>query len=175
VDANGNISYDSSLETILSGQGTDTLSVHGHSIQLDTTAVAATSFNLRRYDSSLNTIVNLAVLNNTGNRTLGLMPSNDYQVCAPTSANCVGFTITEAGLVEYDSALEGRLQGKGTTTLIVSDPTTILYVDAAAPSGGDGLTAETAFNSLAAALAAVEASNGTITDLVIAEGTYAVD
>ena len=121
VDSSGLINYDPSLEGVFNGQGTDTLVVNGFPINVDTTNLSEATYNLRRIDIPTGNSVNLTFsLSNTGTRSFGLL-ADRYQFCAPSGTNCLTFIVTNNGLIDYDSSLEGFFRGKGTTTLIVSD------------------------------------------------------
>lgn len=42
-----------------------------------------------------------------------------YVVCVPASNNCVLFSVTPGGTVDFEPALDGRLSGRGTATLFI--------------------------------------------------------
>jgi len=173
MSSSGVITYDASLDDFFDGNNSTTLTVTGLDFTVDTSLLGQPNF----YFTGPTTNNTVGGYNKNLSEAVNLMPG-DYHFCSPYVTNCEEFTLTQGtgntGIVSYDSILEPYFLGQGTSVLKVSDTLpTVLYVDAAAPAGGDGLSETTAFTNLQDALD-VAAIYGTVTDLDIAEGVYAL-
>jgi hypothetical protein len=109
VNMDGMVAYDASLEGILSGRGTNTVTVHGVTVTIDTRAL---SIPVLLVDTSVG-VSNTVPLTFTG--LSGTIPVWDYA----GSGTIIHFTLNADGTVDYDAALDGILSGRGTSTLLV--------------------------------------------------------
>lgn len=110
----GTIEYDSALEGVLRGAGTCELTVVGANIDFDASALTAPELMLSAVTQDLPT--------HDGVQSLSLLPGAHHlrYITGPGSKHAqVDFSVTASGTVEYDAALEGVLQGAGTSTLTV--------------------------------------------------------
>ena len=143
VSPAGPLDFAPALDTFVSGRGSQTLRVHGFPITIDATGENATTFN-----------VDFGSVGGGANKptTFSLVPGI-YFVCVPASNNCVLFSVTATGAVDFDTALDGRLSGRGRSTLFVgrrpvAPPPTVACVGTAsapatltAPSNACGVAA----------------------------------
>jgi hypothetical protein len=122
VDNSGAVSYDSSLNGVLSGQGSSTLVVNGRTVQIDASA-------LTMPDLSLNFSVNCLTATPFKVTVLpgaqSLLHGNGVG-----PADIVAFSVDNSGAVSYDSSLNGVLSGQGSSTLLVNGRT--VQIDATA-------------------------------------------
>ena len=112
VTTAGTLDYDHALDSVFQGRGTHTLTVRGARITIDTTAVAATSFNINS-----NTIGGTDYPNQV--RTFSLVPGA-YTLCAPAFTRCLQFQVTTAGALDYAAALDAGVSGRGGQRLTVT-------------------------------------------------------
>jgi hypothetical protein len=120
VSANGAVSYDSTLEGVLSGNGTNSLSINGVSVQMDASALSGGSL-----------AVDSTVYNSSAPVGLHLL-SGQHSLCT-YGGTPVPVTVAADGNVSYDPNLEGILSGNGTTSLSVNG--VAVQIDASALSG----------------------------------------
>lgn len=105
VETDGTISYDSALEGILSGQGTNSLTLNGAEIQFDTTALLPAYMSMDY------------VAFEPGKPFSARLLPGDHFVYA--TGGIVWFKVNTDGTVGYDPTLEGILTGAGTNKLAV--------------------------------------------------------
>lgn len=103
VAANGQVSYDASLEGIFTGNGTTTLSVPGLQVTIDPTLSTADYFTMNYATSSARTPTPFA-----------LTPGSHFIIQAGVVH---WFTVSTTGLVDYDPSLDTSFSGRGTRTL----------------------------------------------------------
>ena len=114
VGPTGLIQYDSSLEGLVSGAGTTTLTVRDTQISLDARSAPAWTY---RADSR-------ACFPNSVVQTERLIPGiHGFSICA---GSCIAFAdvvlpfrVTGSGLVAYDPVQQGAFTGAGSSTLVV--------------------------------------------------------
>jgi hypothetical protein len=125
VTTAGTVDYAPALDGILDGRGTTTLRVNGRTIQVDATPLSVPLFEVNSIFGGATALPTSVV------KTMTLLPA-DHQVLynAGVSQPSVIFTLTTAGTVDYAPALDGILDGRGTTTLRVNGRT--IQVDATA-------------------------------------------
>jgi Tol biopolymer transport system component/uncharacterized protein YcbK (DUF882 family) len=105
----GMVDYPPTLEGMLTGKGTATLVVHGVAITVDATRLSAPAFSIGGVASApTSTPLVLRLLPNIDAAHFYGFAASDGQVY---------FGVTEAGVVDYDAALDGILTGRGTVTL----------------------------------------------------------
>jgi hypothetical protein len=109
VSLGGLLGFSASLDGFVSGRNTGTLTVRGFPITIDATGESATTFNVDF--GSVGTGPNQAT-------TFSMVPGI-YVVCVPASNNCVLFSVTPGGTVDFEAALDSRLSGRGTPTLFI--------------------------------------------------------
>jgi len=112
VSAAGTVSYDPSLEGILTGAGTSTLTVHGVTVTID-----ATHLSLQALD-----VDNANVPLTSQPFTFAALPGQ-VVLADPGEGALVRFTIGQDGTVSYDPSLQGILSGSGTNTLVINGVT----------------------------------------------------
>jgi hypothetical protein len=103
VANDGTVSYDASLEGPLSGQGTIALAVNGWSIAIDATALGNSYSALD--DQSCDSSQTLPVRLLAGTHSFYKEGTTYY------------FTVAADGTVDYDQAMDGILEGRGTRKL----------------------------------------------------------
>ena len=108
VTQRGRVEYDPSLDGVLSGRNTATLVLRGVPINFDARASSSPTFSISMVRGGMNA---------RQIQTLQLLPGPHTVV--PTGQTGARFTVILAGRVEYDPSLDGRLGGRGTTTLII--------------------------------------------------------
>ena len=115
VTAEGRIDFEAACNSFLSGRGTDTLVVRGHTIKLDARALSSTGFLLPNGFGLAD-----HMMSSTEVRSLTLVPLNAYvfQVGAGAVGN-FSWGIDQAGRITYDPAFDAFLSGRGTDTLVV--------------------------------------------------------
>ncbi|WP_026425112.1 RNA polymerase sigma factor [Actinokineospora inagensis] len=118
VTGNGQVTYDHSLDTLLTGRDTSTLAVHGYQITLDTRELS--------YANTTVSGTGWPAYNPVGTRRL--VPGS-YTLNG-MNGNTVPFTVTDDGTVAYDSTMDRILTGAGTSTLTAHGlPVTVDYTD----------------------------------------------
>jgi hypothetical protein len=128
INPNGTVSYDPTLEGILTGAGTSTLKVHGVTVTLDATALTLPA----------GALDNAVLVRNTAPLVFTGLPGS-YQFTDPSGGSpAVSFTINLNGTVGYDPTLEGILTGAGTSTLKVHGVTVTIDARAVPPGAGRG-------------------------------------
>lgn len=103
VAANGQVSYDASLEGVFTGSGTTTLGLPGLLVTIDPTLSTAGYFTVNYATSYARTPTSFA-----------LTPGSHFVVQA---GFVHGFTVSKTGIVDYDPSLDKFLSGRGTRTL----------------------------------------------------------
>jgi hypothetical protein len=124
VTSAGAVDFDAALDAYVSGRATSTLVVTGFPITINPTALSSTRFNIAFNEVGIfpNAVTNVQVLPGV------------YTFCAPASTDCFNFSVTSAGAVDFDAALDAYVSGRITSTLVVTGfPITI---DATALSAG---------------------------------------
>jgi len=111
VTQSGTVDFSASLDGFFAGRGTDTLVALGFAINFDATSLSAGQFNLN-FSGTL-------VQDTRPASSLPLLPGV-YTFCAPPSIGCFNFAVTTQGTVNFDTALDGFVAGRGTGTLRVS-------------------------------------------------------
>jgi hypothetical protein len=107
VTATRQVEYDSRYDRIVSGRGTSTLTVHGIPVTYDTTDIDYTNM----------TVSGVAFRPAQKVRTLRLLPGAHRAIAV--SGHTVDFSITDSGRVDYPTASENLLTGRGSSTLAV--------------------------------------------------------
>ncbi len=105
---NGIVSYDPSLQGILTGAGSNTLTVNGVAVTINATALTSGYIVVNYFDEFQGQLF-----------TVHLLPGTNYLWGPGGSAEALAFTVTAGGIVGYDSSLQGVLTGAGSNTLIV--------------------------------------------------------
>jgi hypothetical protein len=108
ISDSGTVSYSASLEGVLSGAGTSTLTVNGRTAAIDSAALSVPTLML---DNSL-AVTNTAPFAFTG------LPGT-YTLVNPTSGAKIQFTLNLDGTIDYDHALDNFLSGRGTSHLAI--------------------------------------------------------
>jgi hypothetical protein len=103
VAANGQVSYDASLEGILTGSGTTELGLRGLQVTIDPTLSTAGYFTMNYRTSFARTPTPFA-----------LTPGPQFIIQAGVVH---WFTVSKAGIVDYDSSLDTFFSGRGSRTL----------------------------------------------------------
>ncbi|MBI4468229.1 MAG: hypothetical protein HY650_02795, partial [Acidobacteria bacterium] len=112
VTNSGTVDYDSALDGFVSGRGNSTLAVSGFPITFDARTLTSADFSIisESFFSGLASAVT----------TLRLLPGL-YTFKAPGNSEIFFFfTVTNSGTVDFDSALDGFVGGRGSSTLAVS-------------------------------------------------------
>jgi len=102
----GTVDYDPVQEGYLSGRGTPTLLVRGYPVDIDARATSYRGFLISGVTGWLDARIV---------QHFRLVPGV-HAVVLP-GGRVVRFTVTDAGVMDYDAALDGVLSGRGTTTL----------------------------------------------------------
>ncbi|NAS27364.1 hypothetical protein GT755_37560 [Herbidospora sp. NEAU-GS84] len=105
VTAAGRFEYGPQYATMLSGQGTTALTVRGHPITVDATAVSYPHFGLAGH----------GWWSTRQRQALNLLPGTHTYLGGAFSQP---FQVTPEGLVNHEDPPDGRLSGRGTTTLV---------------------------------------------------------
>ena len=113
----GTVSYDASLDGILSGSGSNQLHIHGRTVQIDATALDSNYLFMDYVTYDANT-----------RQSVNLLPGSHF--FSTYGGFTVYFTVANDGKVGYDGSLEGMLTGQGTTELDVNGVT--VQIDATA-------------------------------------------
>jgi hypothetical protein len=112
VGAGGAVGYDSSLEGILTGAGSATLTIHGATVTIDATRLSTAAVlvdNLQEHTSAAFSFTAL--------------PGNYLLKDFSNQSTPMTFSLGAGGAVGYDPSLEGILTGAGTATLTVRGAT----------------------------------------------------
>ena len=118
VTNGGTLDYDPALDAVLTGRGTTTLHVNGRTIQLDATRLSVSYVEINSIFGGATALPSSVV------KTMTLLPAvHQFFYNAGVSQPGVLFTLTNAGTVDYDAALDGVLDGRGTSTLRVNGRT----------------------------------------------------
>jgi hypothetical protein len=107
VNADGKVDYDPALEGALTGRGTTSLTLAGRAVRLDLTALG---------QLALTTNVDGVALDLTRPTTLRFMPGQHYIYVGGVYTF---FTVKVDRTIDYDASLDGKLAGRGTTTLVM--------------------------------------------------------
>ena len=109
----GTVSYDPSLQGILTGAGTTTLGVVGAPVTIDATAL---------YPGASSVVINSEINEPTSAPlTFSFLPgAHGVEVAR---VGLVNFTVNDDGTVSYESTEDSELSGAGTKTLIVKSVT----------------------------------------------------
>lgn len=113
VTASGTWDYSSTCDGFMAGRGRDTLVVRGYPVTVDATALSVPIIFGNAFGLAAGTTPF------TGPRLLTLVPTTaayDVQVGSGQVSSC-GFGIDLAGKITYPDALQGCLDGRGTTTV----------------------------------------------------------
>jgi hypothetical protein len=121
VADNGVVDYDPALEGILTGRGTNALSIHGAAVQIDASAL-----------SEPNLVLDYASHDPAMPFTVNLLPGD--HLFYTYGSTYTWFKVAANGTIDYDPALEGVLTGRGTNALGIHGAT--IQVDASALSEG---------------------------------------
>lgn len=111
VAPDGTVAYAPRLEGLLAGHGTHTLTVRGHAITVDITALSAQLFmvygarNEWRPASPPPSFV--------------LPPGSTWRIQLPSGVIDIPWIVTEEGTIDYEPRWDGFLGGRGTETLVV--------------------------------------------------------
>ena len=126
VADDGTVDYDPALEGIVSGQGTASLAVHGLAVTIDASEL-----------SNPYLWVDYTAFDSAAPFTTRLLPGQHAFWTYGGSSQ--SFTVANDGTIDYDSALDGFVSGRGTSSLAVTgvaltiDPTargaSYLWVD----------------------------------------------
>ena len=135
VSNSGTVSYDPSLEGVLRGAGTSTLTVQGVAVTIDASALTKPGSKPV-----------MGSLPSTAPFTLRMIPGQQFVDDLGDGAGLY-FTVSNSGTVSYDPSLEGVVTGAGTSTLTVQG--VAVTIDASALTKtqletGDGIFASTA-------------------------------
>jgi hypothetical protein len=132
VAQDGTIDYDAALEGILSGRGTRALQVNGAAVQLDARALWGSHQTLDYHGFEADAPA-----------TVRLLPGGHF--VQGYGGSTVYFSVKADGTVDYDTALEGVLTGRGTTSLTLQGRG--VAVDATALWGSFQTLDYTSFNA----------------------------
>jgi hypothetical protein len=108
VAVDGTVSYDSSLQGILSGQGTNLLTVNGVAVTINASALNDPYLALDYY-----------IAEKPDTFQVRLLPGS-HLFQTDGGGTGVSFTVDAAGNVSYDPSLQGILSGQGTNLLTVN-------------------------------------------------------
>ncbi|MEU4408626.1 hypothetical protein AB0F88_29250 [Streptosporangium sp. NPDC023963] len=123
VTGGGLIDYDPAYEGMVTGDGTDRLTAHGHAITVDGTGLSYASFGITaagHHDARQP-------------RTLRLFPGSYAYIAAGVTTPSPRFRVTGDGLIEVDAEWSERLTGTGTATVaatglaVTVDATAVTY------------------------------------------------
>jgi hypothetical protein len=158
----GTVDFAASLDLYVSGRGTGTLTISGFPITIDATAVPVADFNISFDAGGPNQVT-------TFRQIPGL-----YDLRLPaSSSNVVFYTVDGLGHLDYDTALDFCVQGRGTNVLTVlcdpastPDPLQLIadlktYINGLAASSlknSNGKLASALVNKLNAVLSQVDAA-----------------
>jgi hypothetical protein len=120
LNANGTVGYDPTLQGMLTGTGTTTLTVKGRTVTIDARALSIPNLILD----------NQVLVHTTALFSYTSLPGTYTLTDAANSTASVQFTLNPNGTVGYDATLQGILAGTGTTTLAVKGET--VQIDARA-------------------------------------------
>jgi hypothetical protein len=109
VALNGSISYAAKLQGILSGNGTQALTVLGRTIQIDATALSQR--NIPTFQ-----IAGVGSFSTSQIQTVTLLPG---AVTFEDATSELAFTVTLSGTVDYAHILDGQFGGRGTRRLVI--------------------------------------------------------
>jgi hypothetical protein len=122
VNNDGTVSYDASLQGVLTGSGTSNLGVSGRTVTINATALSLPQLDLDlQFSFPSATTLSATVL-----------PGTQYLLSQNSYGGQVFFDVGNDGKVSYDASLQGVLTGSGTTNLGVSGRT--ITIDAHALS-----------------------------------------
>jgi hypothetical protein len=99
------VDYDPALEGIVTGHGSRVLKLVGAELTVDATAVDVNTFNINWNAVGGTHFDNVR-------KSFRVLPGG-YTLCAPASQDCVNFTVTTAGTVDYAEELSAFLHGRG--------------------------------------------------------------
>jgi hypothetical protein len=137
VANDGTVSYDPSLEGVLTGASTDALGINGLTVTLNVGALSDTYLSL---DYSI-----VVPTTNPSMVTARVLPGPQLLLGPGDYGGYVTFTVAEDGTVGYDPTLEGALTGAGTDTLGIVGRTII--IDATALTVGGDLNFSNTFRT----------------------------
>jgi len=113
IGTDGNVGYASSLQGILTGTGTPTLTVHGATVTVNAMQLSLAKLTV---DNAF-TAATSAAFTFTG------LPGPVLLTGPLGSGFGASFTLNTLGSIDYTTAVAGVLSGSGTTTLLVHDAT----------------------------------------------------
>jgi hypothetical protein len=140
VNADGTVDYDASMDTFLSGRGTNELRIQGVSVTIDATELSG-SYLFTDYAS----YANAAEIN------LKLLPG-DSHFFYTYGGSMFYFTVNANGTVDYDTSMDSFVSGRGTGELRLEGLT--IEIDATT-SGGAYVTMDYAAYNAASTLTVV--------------------
>jgi hypothetical protein len=109
LNAGGTVTHDASQEGIVTGNGTNALTVVGVALNIDATAVSS--------QSSSFTVENAITLSTAQAQTLVVLPGTFLVQVASFSFK---ITVAADDTIDYDASLDNQLSGRGTDTLVIS-------------------------------------------------------
>ncbi len=127
VTSAGTIDFDAEFESFLSGRGTSALTINGHYVNVDATALSSTLFALPS-TFGLNTPIDATVT-----QPLTLIPATYGFLVGSGQVATFRWTIAINGAIEYDAEFDDFLGGRGSDTLVVNGHS--VRVDARGLSG----------------------------------------
>jgi uncharacterized protein with LGFP repeats len=118
VDGSGNVTWDPSLNGVLSGAGTADLPLvlQGRTITLDAHALSLSALAL---DSQ-------STFPTSTPAAFTVLPGDQFVVATTVWGGQARFTVGPDGTVDYDPSLDGALTGRGTATLVLAGRTITL-------------------------------------------------
>jgi len=119
IATNGTVAYDPASEGILSGNGTNSLVVHGSTITVDARQLASPEFLIRDITW---------FLSKDSIRTFNLLPGNYHLTSSTVSFD---FAIIIPGIVQIADSLFAKVGGNGTNqiTILPQSPLTVTDID----------------------------------------------
>jgi hypothetical protein len=112
ITSAGNAEYDPALEGVLTGNGTSSLTVSGRTVSVDATELSAAEW----------FFWSVATFPNTAPRSVTLLPGVyyfGYNAGSSFTPPGASISIARDGHIGYDLTLEGMLEGRGTSSLVV--------------------------------------------------------
>ncbi|NUP00044.1 MAG: DUF11 domain-containing protein [Nonomuraea sp.] len=123
VTGAGLIDYDAAYDGVVSGDGTDRLTAHGHPVTVDGTGLSYAGFG----------VTSAGYYDARQPRVLHLLPGPHAYLAPGVTAPSPQFRVTADGRVDVDAEWSARLTGTGTTTLtatglpVTVDATAVTY------------------------------------------------
>ena len=120
VADDGTIDYDASLDGVLTGRGTNSLTVQGAAVQIDASALPGSYLAL-----------DYVAYDGDAPIDARLLPGSHF--FSTYGGAVVYFTVADDGTIDYDASLDGVLTGRGTSSLTVQGAA--VQIDASALPG----------------------------------------